>query len=104
MCLVERSGFGLNALLGLIATHPKAALATHEALERTAHDQNHAPLEGQQRPLMQSRTQEAEIGKATSRERRGKEGKKTAYELRISDWSSDVCTSDLLTPKLSRPA
>src|SRR3546814_9131194 len=59
MCLVERSGFGLNALLGLIATHPKAALATHEALERTAHDQNHAPLEGQQRPLMQSRTQEA---------------------------------------------
>src|SRR3546814_2832615 len=49
----------LNALLGLIATHPKAALATHEALERTAHDQNHAPLEGQQRPLMQSRTQEA---------------------------------------------
>src|SRR3546814_2657656 len=30
-----------------------------EALERTAHDQNHAPLEGQQRPLMRSRTQEA---------------------------------------------
>src|SRR3546814_2472863 len=59
MCLVERSGFGLNALLGLIATHPKAALATLEALERTAHDQNHAPLEGQQRPLMRSRTQEA---------------------------------------------
>src|SRR3546814_6141673 len=59
MCLVERSGFGLNALLGLIATHPKAALATHEALERTAHDQNHAPLEGQQRHLMQSRTHEA---------------------------------------------
>src|SRR3546814_6159262 len=23
---------------------------------------------------------------------------KTAYELRISDWSSDVCSSDLLTP------
>src|SRR3546814_18466286 len=58
MCLVERSGFGLNALLGLIATHPKAALATHEALERTAPDHKHAPLEGQQRPLMRSRTQE----------------------------------------------
>src|SRR3546814_8183344 len=23
---------------------------------------------------------------------------KTAYEIRISDWSSDVCSSDLLTP------
>src|SRR3546814_6556631 len=23
---------------------------------------------------------------------------KTAYELRISDWSSDVCSSDLLSP------
>src|SRR3546814_2909797 len=23
---------------------------------------------------------------------------KTAYEMRISDWSSDVCASDLLTP------
>src|SRR3546814_2302285 len=23
---------------------------------------------------------------------------KTAYELRISDWSSDVCSSDLLVP------
>src|SRR3546814_7351348 len=25
---------------------------------------------------------------------------KTAYEMRISDWSSDVCSSDLLTEKL----
>src|SRR3546814_7521271 len=25
---------------------------------------------------------------------------KTAYELRISDWSSDVCSSDLLRPHL----
>src|SRR3546814_8064066 len=24
---------------------------------------------------------------------------KTAYELRISDWSSDVCSSDLFDPK-----
>src|SRR3546814_10848641 len=24
---------------------------------------------------------------------------KTAYEMRISDWSSDVCSSDLLVPK-----
>src|SRR3546814_8496864 len=24
---------------------------------------------------------------------------KTAYELRISDWSSDVCSSDLLRPR-----
>src|SRR3546814_998731 len=24
---------------------------------------------------------------------------KTAYELRISDWSSDVCSSDLINPK-----
>src|SRR3546814_7574646 len=23
---------------------------------------------------------------------------KTAYEMRISDWSSDVCSSDLITP------
>src|SRR3546814_5827849 len=27
---------------------------------------------------------------------------KTAYEMRISDWSSDVCSSDLLRPE--RPA
>src|SRR3546814_305237 len=26
---------------------------------------------------------------------------KTAYEMRISDWSSDVCSSDLLHPALS---
>src|SRR3546814_5927228 len=25
---------------------------------------------------------------------------KTAYEMRISDWSSDVCSSDLLSPKV----
>src|SRR3546814_2055665 len=25
---------------------------------------------------------------------------KTAYEMRISDWSSDVCSSDLLKPPL----
>src|SRR3546814_4355657 len=25
---------------------------------------------------------------------------KTAYEMRISDWSSDVCSSDLAAPKL----
>src|SRR3546814_3884632 len=25
---------------------------------------------------------------------------KTAYEMRISDWSSDVCSSDLLLPKV----
>src|SRR3546814_10836417 len=25
---------------------------------------------------------------------------KTAYEMRISDWSSDVCSSDLLAPAL----
>src|SRR3546814_4954155 len=25
---------------------------------------------------------------------------KTAYELRISDWSSDVCSSDLMEPRL----
>src|SRR3546814_10127855 len=24
---------------------------------------------------------------------------KTAYEMRISDWSSDVCSSDLLQPR-----
>src|SRR3546814_2589747 len=31
---------------------------------------------------------------------------KTAYEMRISDWSSDVCSSDLLMTKvrLSRPS
>src|SRR3546814_17627512 len=27
---------------------------------------------------------------------------KTAYEMRISDWSSDVCSSDLLTPEEAR--
>src|SRR3546814_3783366 len=27
---------------------------------------------------------------------------KTAYDMRISDWSSDVCSSDLI-PQLSRP-
>src|SRR3546814_9146356 len=27
---------------------------------------------------------------------------KTAYEMRISDWSSDVCSSDLVTPYLRR--
>src|SRR3546814_4303638 len=27
-------------------------------------------------------------------------GQKTAYEMRISDWSSDVCSSDLLEPFL----
>src|SRR3546814_5408775 len=26
---------------------------------------------------------------------------KTAYEMRISDWSSDVCSSDLLAPALT---
>src|SRR3546814_5483740 len=26
---------------------------------------------------------------------------KTAYELRISDWSSDVCSSDLITPEIA---
>src|SRR3546814_5792675 len=26
---------------------------------------------------------------------------KTAYEMRISDWSSDVCSSDLPTPTLT---
>src|SRR3546814_1045685 len=25
---------------------------------------------------------------------------KTAYEMRISDWSSDVCSSDLTTPEV----
>src|SRR3546814_6512194 len=29
---------------------------------------------------------------------------KTSYELRISDWSSDVCSSDLLRPTRSRNA
>src|SRR3546814_4423986 len=29
---------------------------------------------------------------------------KTAYEMRISDWSSDVCSSDLSCPGSSRPA
>src|SRR3546814_2605549 len=28
--------------------------------------------------------------------------KKTAYEMRISDWSSAVCSSDLSTPRLHR--
>src|SRR3546814_10450721 len=28
---------------------------------------------------------------------------KTAYEMRISDWSSDVCSSDLLSRPHSRP-
>src|SRR3546814_16519811 len=27
---------------------------------------------------------------------------KTAYEMRISDWSSDVCSSDLRTPRRAR--
>src|SRR3546814_1948506 len=29
---------------------------------------------------------------------------KTAYEMRISDWSSDVCSSDLACGRLSSPA
>src|SRR3546814_4719659 len=29
---------------------------------------------------------------------------KTAYEMRISDWSSDVCSSDLEPPKKARAA
>src|SRR3546814_8392293 len=29
---------------------------------------------------------------------------KTAYELRISDWSSDACSSDLSGPRRSRAA
>src|SRR3546814_4112830 len=29
---------------------------------------------------------------------------KTAYEMRISDWSSDVCSSDLDNQRLTRPA
>src|SRR3546814_7558412 len=29
---------------------------------------------------------------------------KTAYEMRISDWSSDVCSSDLLARKHRRPS
>src|SRR3546814_8746985 len=28
---------------------------------------------------------------------------KTAYEMRISDWSSDVCSSDLLKPSKGAP-
>src|SRR3546814_20776045 len=28
---------------------------------------------------------------------------KTAYEMRISDWSSDVCSSDLGTPRRREP-
>src|SRR3546814_4306636 len=28
---------------------------------------------------------------------------KTAYEMRISDWSSDVCSSDLRTSKVETP-
>src|SRR3546814_7097493 len=27
---------------------------------------------------------------------------KTAYEMRISDWSSDVCSSDLTTPFIAQ--
>src|SRR3546814_4490049 len=29
---------------------------------------------------------------------------KTAYEMRISDWSSDVCSSDLRSPASGTPA
>src|SRR3546814_6395438 len=29
---------------------------------------------------------------------------KTAYEMRISDWSSDVCSSDLVAGGLDRPS
>src|SRR3546814_4024976 len=29
---------------------------------------------------------------------------KTAYEMRISDWSSDVCSSDLVSPACGRPS
>src|SRR3546814_10565595 len=29
---------------------------------------------------------------------------KTAYEMRISDWSSDVCSSDLMADPLAFPA
>src|SRR3546814_8511790 len=29
---------------------------------------------------------------------------KTAYEMRISDWSSDVCSSDLKPDRIDRPA
>src|SRR3546814_8996172 len=29
---------------------------------------------------------------------------KTAYEMRISDWSSDVCSSDLVLPPVRFPA
>src|SRR3546814_994715 len=29
---------------------------------------------------------------------------KTAYEMRISDWSSDVCSSDLVNDALTDPA
>src|SRR3546814_6085295 len=28
---------------------------------------------------------------------------KTAYEMRISDWSSDVCSSDLRQQRMQRP-
>src|SRR3546814_5688665 len=28
---------------------------------------------------------------------------KTAYEMRISDWSSDVCSSDLIDRRCARP-
>src|SRR3546814_1338091 len=28
---------------------------------------------------------------------------KTAYEMRISDWSSDVCSSDLLAQRILHP-
>src|SRR3546814_6601974 len=27
---------------------------------------------------------------------------KTAYDMRISDWSSDVCSSDLFDPRIGR--
>src|SRR3546814_9934480 len=29
---------------------------------------------------------------------------KTAYEMRISDWSSDVCSSDLYSPAIAKVA
>src|SRR3546814_4501156 len=29
---------------------------------------------------------------------------KTAYDMRISDWSSDVCSSDLIAMMLAKPA
>src|SRR3546814_743544 len=42
-----------------------------------------------------------ENGRAERRERVCKYKEKTAYECRISDWSSDVCASD--PPTLSMP-